>query len=753
MDEDQDANNNITELTVDEADSTINDAIERIERNAGVKGGKTTILRAFASMEPSARGFGLSPDQLTDLLEVILAGKIDEITTRKLVKLLLPRQRVPENCAIRILGSLGKHLGFSIQAALLRWIILVYDLFDSRSRLQRLYGVVFHYLSYETLRPLLCHILYYMTRREDVKPFRIRKLLDLQVTVGKEPALTGLLHIYKTYFPDLILTPLQLSNRTIFKCPDQATATLISQIQDKWRTLNAILGHDTAFGGSKDPIERIGSKRQKLSHIPDALSVYRKGDDDSSIPLSQITSISSLVQHIDTLTLPDQLASILSNRLMQHVLTLQPSNSIVERISYWLGQELMDLWYWSDKTDTTRARFGHILSKVVEVTTVTKDLLPVMELFLVPFLKVWNGIDHRKEIFTLVTYLRPRSFEDLYINYLKPLLAIFQLSGPVWKCELLICYTQLLTRWSQFRWNEYLKLGRGPRLPVEGVQDLRRLFSSLSPDIDYMETFHAFIHHVERLSVAALEVENDHVVVQHGVLSFYDLMSTLTAAYRLPLAIVIPDSTIVYRTFLSDSAMAMTRMCGIVYKYKKAFEVFEQELQNQYDDLVQAMIEAKIADGETVDEDDLPQPPPIEVKGYNRDQVVAYTKRDMEDYEAIPVDKRLKAPPTSGALKESAAKGGLAITIDEYRIQYLDSLEKDGCKGLAEFLFDCIANLYTRRTQIMETQKEKREQRERKQEQKQGGQETTEAEVVENGETNGRSEEPLLPQELEIEQS
>lgn len=156
------------------------------------------------------------------------------------------------------------------------------------------------------------------------------------------------------------------------------------------------------------------------------------------------------------------------------------------------------------------------------------------------------------------------------------------------------------------------------------------MFSSLSPDIDYMETFHAFIHHVERLSVAALEVENDHVVVQHGVLSLYDLMSTLTATYRLPLAIVIPDSAIVYRTFLSDSAMAMTRMCGIVYQYKKAFEVFEQELQNQYDDLVQAMIEAKIADGETVDEEDLPQPPPIVVKGYNREYVVLFNSFVMD---------------------------------------------------------------------------------------------------------------------------
>lgn len=135
---------------------------------------------------------------------------------------------------------------------------------------------------------------------------------------------------------------------------------------------------------------------------------------------------------------------------------------------------------------------------------------------------------------------------------------------------------------------------------------------------------------MDRLSVAALEVENDHVVVQHGVLSFYDLMSTLTATYHVPLAVVIPDSTIAYRMFLSDSGMAISRICGIVYQYKKAFEAFEQELQNQYDELVQAMVDAKIADGETIDEEDLPQPPPIEVKGYNREYVVLFNSFVMD---------------------------------------------------------------------------------------------------------------------------
>lgn len=78
--------------------------------------------------------------------------------------------------------------------------------------------------------------------------------------------------------------------------------------------------------------------------------------------------------HIDTLALPDQLASVLSNRLLQHVLCLQPSHSIVDRISYWLGQELMDLWYWSAKSDVTRARLTNILSNVVQVTKMIKVL-------------------------------------------------------------------------------------------------------------------------------------------------------------------------------------------------------------------------------------------------------------------------------------------------------------------------------------------------------------------------------------------
>ncbi|KAF9911910.1 hypothetical protein EC991_001814 [Linnemannia zychae] len=739
----------VSDLSVEEADENIGDILERIQRNAGVKGGKPTVVRSLTSLDAVVRHFGLSPEQLTQALDIVLAAKLDDTTSRKIIKLLLPRHSVPEMCVIKILGILGKKLSFSIQASLLKWAILVYDIFDSRTKLQQLYGVAFHYLPYETLR------------------------LDLQITVGKEPALAGLLHVYKTYFPDLILAPLTLTTQIIFKCPDQTAAEAIAALQTKWSHTSS-LNQSYELNGSKDPITRSGAKRQKLAHssIPDAFSIYRKGTEDNALPLSQITSLDALVGHIDTLALPDQLASVLSNRLLQHVLCLQPSHSIVDRISYWLGQELMDLWYWSAKSDATRARLTNVLSKVVQVTKMIKDLLPVMENFLVPYLRVWNGVDHQKEIFTLLNYLRPRSYEDLFSRFLKPLHRLFCLMGPVWKGQLILCYTKLIQRWAQFKWKDYLEIGKDPRLSKHGSEQLRSLFSHLSPNVDYMQSIRSFIRHVDSISGVALEVEHDHVAVQHAVLSFFDFASNLTKKNSIPIAVIIPEAAVIYRCFLSDSAMAISRICGIVYQYKLAYEAFEEEQQLQYELLVQSQLASQGGDDEAM----TTLPEPLEVPGYTREYVVqfnsfvmdicnflwrnrafnkvdknakgfqmdqetiAHTKqvcadsglsmnnmlsvthsmafsgfsarflKSLEERDEVPLEKQLMAPASAKALKDMSANGGLNLTFDDYRIQYLDHLEEKGFEGISRFLFDCITNLLQRKLQSQERLRELKEQ-------------------------------------------
>jgi centromere protein I len=83
-------------------------------------------------------------------------------------------------------------------------------------------------------RTSLCHLLSLITRRKHVKPFRIQQLfvsypvlthfiflcansafsLELSRGLGNEPALQGLLRVYKDYYPDIILGSASTSRKS-----------------------------------------------------------------------------------------------------------------------------------------------------------------------------------------------------------------------------------------------------------------------------------------------------------------------------------------------------------------------------------------------------------------------------------------------------------------------------------------------------------------------------------------------------------
>lgn len=71
-------------------------------------------------------------------------------------------------------------------------------------------------------------------------------------------------------------------------------------------------------------------------------------------------------------------------------------------------------------------------------------------------------------------------------------------------------------------------------------------------------------------------LEGDHPLLQHASLSFFEFVSSMSIHHDIP-EIIIPAGPIVYRSFLTTSAMAMSRICGIVNQYKKAFEVNDRK--------------------------------------------------------------------------------------------------------------------------------------------------------------------------------
>jgi centromere protein I len=97
------------------------------------------------------------------------------------------------------------------------------------------------------------------------------------------------------------------------------------------------------------------------------------------------------------------------------------------------------------------------------------------------------------------------------------------------------------------------------------------MFAGLSFNVNYFTTIQKLVEHVDRISVMGFLAENDHPLLQHAALDFFELVALIPLQHDIP-EIIIPAANFVHRSFFSSHAMAVSRICGIVCQYKMAFE-------------------------------------------------------------------------------------------------------------------------------------------------------------------------------------
>lgn len=96
------------------------------------------------------------------------------------------------------------------------------------------------------------------------------------------------------------------------------------------------------------------------------------------------------------------------------------------------------------------------------------------------------------------------------------------------------------------------------------------LFEKLSVSVDYFDTIQSLIEHVDKICVMGLLAEDDHPLLQHATLSFFELVATIPQQHDIP-EIIVPSIDLVCKSFFSSNAMATSRMCGIIFRYINAF--------------------------------------------------------------------------------------------------------------------------------------------------------------------------------------
>jgi centromere protein I len=99
---------------------------------------------------------GLLNASLNKLVDIItLPSKLDQASVGSLIRHLYPASKVPNTIVVKVVGSLGhgrSKPSYTTQAALLKWLIMVYDVLEVQKVLSQLYGILFNLLDTIAIR-------------------------------------------------------------------------------------------------------------------------------------------------------------------------------------------------------------------------------------------------------------------------------------------------------------------------------------------------------------------------------------------------------------------------------------------------------------------------------------------------------------------------------------------------------------------------------------------------------------------------
>lgn len=586
---------------------------------------------------------------------------------------------------------------------------MVYDFLDGYDELNQLYGVIFHYIGFITLRKYLCHILILITRRHNVKAFRIEKLLEIQSQTPNDQCIFALLQLYKSYYPDIIVTKFLKIHDKLFDHPNKIWLQKVIALQES-------LSNKTNKNYDIQRFEVMGHfyrgfKRQKLGNfsIPEIKTFSSKKE---SYTTEELRTKQDLVEYIDSVEFPGQLASILDSSLHQNLLILRCPEFAIERLNFWLEAKLLlDL-----KENSNDTYINNILEYLEKFTYVFKETLSPIDRFLNILLQSWDGIKYRESLFNLLIHISIKSEKDI-ITMLSYLIKSQWLTDLNYCIDLLNFFSQLTRQWVI----KYIILTNG-----DGTY--WKLSSNDNTLSDPFNSILFLLEKVDHLCINILLSYKNDMRIHNSILLFYELLLNLIVEEKLP-TIILPSSHIIYQCFFSGNGMSLSRICGLIVGYKAAFDYHEKnEIKTPYHQDIVDYFNSFVMDfcnclwrnrafnkqdknalGCQLSEEVIMTLKSIaETRGIFFGSVFsithgtifahwsAETLKDLED--ASPnIIKRHIGPISNTSLKRWAEEGGLNISLNDFRILVLNKINEKNYNGVYDFLYSSMASLKERR--------------------------------------------------------
>ncbi|GAW12582.1 hypothetical protein ANO14919_019520 [Xylariales sp. No.14919] len=487
---------------------------------------------------------GLLPADLNELIDLVTTPNfLNQASLVNLIRNLYPATSVSGDLIIKVIGCLGHGKlkpSLTTQAALLKWLVMIQNVVENQNYFLRAYPVLFNLLDTAALRTHACHLLALITRRRHVRPHRIQALLLLSRHTGNDPALTGLLRVYKDYYPEIVVGDATRGKASAFNHPDSQWRERLDEIQRAHAQRRA--------SRSEKPLDAFRIARNRLNGakalpIPE---VHTSHATENSITLEEIETVDGFVKNLEKIELPNQLIAILSDPLLQKLLLLRPQAQAHLRACNWLNSYTQDL-----VAGHSDIRLVDILNTLKNYVVATKALPPIFLAFLREMVNIWDGVEGRELVLEILTYTPLADFQELLVNIFQPIERRILGGTSHSQLQILRFFTSLLRRWIVHCLSAEERLPRAP------------------------ESAAHLVAHVNNLCLALIQTSNN--LETHGkVLDFYYQTASLASnAFLLThtQATAVPPATLIYNMFFSASPLTASRVCSVVAKYKEGFQL------------------------------------------------------------------------------------------------------------------------------------------------------------------------------------
>ncbi|XP_067455752.1 centromere protein I isoform X1 [Thunnus thynnus] len=527
--------------------------------------GNDDFERNLVLVEKVAYSRGLSPEAISIMLEFAMSLRMGTTPVVRVLKCLIPATVVPQEAVVRAVVWLGiGKIPITTQILFIKWVLTIFDMIDAKDQLRAVYGFIFSFVTEENLCPYICHLLYLLTRKESVRVFRVRKLLDLQSKLGRQPFLLHLLSLYRVFCPELVTLSIPSRMRSGFRNHNSPWKSALIAVQK--RNGSQVASSISPAVAIKDKTNSRKRKHWQLEMPAVSSAVNKEAQTEPSssrkvVPLVQLHSFAQLLENMHRVELPAQMGSLLGSSLALQYLDCVQDESALLRLNFWLGYALHEEFlFCSDGGASQNSEEAlQFLDKLISAHHFLQEGFSSSEAFLYKFLNVWDGSLLCPQILGLLSNIPVVPSSQIGRLLFEPLMQLFFISSPFFKCGLMECLNNMLLKW--LTWHSVYALEDDLDISLNSHTSINMTLSGFKDSV--ME----LVHFVGRLATIGLQLEGCHSLLLNFILDFYETVCDMFLKYGLPL-IVMPPPGVFYPALFATDPVSVDRLAYIMYRYK-----------------------------------------------------------------------------------------------------------------------------------------------------------------------------------------